>query len=226
MFSVRFYKIMIASRGMTHLPHCTEPPKHLLTSKEGDQRLETHKTRLDKCIRGGWDAYTVQYGHRHHVLCPRSRASIVFDEIVNLALSEFSEVPGVFPKRQNNSFLLYIGDDIVLRFKKVDKDGRCRSIPTRQQNLFELQTSLPGMSKGTMLHAGYMLDELQQNLMGTAVVCQFKKQVLWAINLSEGEDTKVQPMVVSPTPQSPKPSRFESKLGTEKKTKNKKTGKE
>ncbi|HKV48432.1 MAG TPA: hypothetical protein VJN69_10095 [Candidatus Acidoferrales bacterium] len=117
---------------------------------------------------------------------------------------------GATLKKQNGIYLLYIGDDLVLRFKKIGKDGRCHNIPTRQQNRFEAQRNLPSMEKGTMLHAGYMLDELGQRIVAIRIVCQFARQVIWQIDLSEGGTENVVAMPSQPSmPIKPKSPRFE-----------------
>ena len=214
---------------MTNFPGSMDPdhpPKHLLSAEAAERRLKTHYQRLDKCIRGAWTAFLRDYGHKRHILSPRSIASIIFDEIINRAQAEFSGIAGVLPKTQNNSFLLYIGEDIVIRFKKIGRDGRCRNIPTRQQNLIDLQIALPGMQKGTMLQAGYMLDDLRQNLLSTMIVCQYAKRVVWAINLAGPAENQIAPISMKPAPQPPKQPRFESKTGEVKKDKSKRNRKE
>src|SRR5882724_5218264 len=82
--------------------HNPEPPKHLLTLDEAEERLKPHVTRLDNCIQAGWDAWNKDYAHKHHILRARARAAVVFDEIVASAEREFAEVGAVQFKRQSN----------------------------------------------------------------------------------------------------------------------------
>lgn len=207
---------------MTNFPGSMDhnPPQHLLTSEEAERRLKTHYRRFDKCIRGAWTAFLRDYGHKRHILCSRSIATILFDEITHRAQSEFAGIGGIVPKTQNNSFLLYFGKDIAVRFKKFGKDGRCRNIPTRQQNLFAQQRDLPGMEKGTMLQAGYVLDDLRQNLLRTMIVCQYAKRVVWTINLSEPAANQAVAIAPPTAPQPPQQPRFESKIEKKDRPKN------
>jgi hypothetical protein len=186
------------------------PPKHILTLKEAEGRINPYKMLLDQCIQHGWDAYNQDYKHKHHILRPRSRATIIFDEIVYKAAEVFHALAGVNFKPYRNSFFLYIGDDIVVRFKKIKKNGRCSSISTHQQSLFQMQIEIPGMEKGTMLQAGYVLDDLQHQLVRKLVVCEFDKRVLWTIELMREASAPVMEMPLAPTPEPPK-HRFESK---------------
>lgn len=188
-----------------------KPPDHLLGLDEAEGRLNPHLKKLDECIQHGWDTWKTFYQPKHHILDARSRAAIVFQEIVARAEQVFAGVPGVECKRtRNNSFMIYIGDDISLRFKKLNKNGRCSNIDTKQQMLFSAQMHLVGMSPGTLVNAGYMLTDLQQDLQQKLIVCQFQNQVLWTIKL--GKKTETLQFTPAPTiidkPQSP---RFEVK---------------
>lgn len=196
----------------------TQPPRHVLTLQQGEEQLQPYLALLDECIQHGWNAWDTDYASKQHILRARSRAAIVYDEIVFHAESKFSELPNVVFKRSRGSFHLYLGDKVVIRFKKIGKNGKCYSIDTRQQILFSLQVlPLPGMEKGTMLHAGYALDDLQQKIFRKSVVCQFSNRVLWTIELQRkaGESGSVTTLVPqSQPPQHPAGSRF-----TEKETK-------
>jgi hypothetical protein len=177
-----------------------KPPNHLLTLQQGEDQLQPYLQLLEECIQYGWDAWENDYAHKHHILSARSRSAIVFDEIVCHAQAKFSGLPGVTFKRARNTFLLYLGDNIIIRFKKIGKNGKCSSIDTRQQLLFKLQFQLPGIEKGTLLHAGYALDDLQQRVIRKSVVCQFSNYVLWVIDLQSQATGRVESMPFTPAP--------------------------
>jgi len=195
---------------MDTFPNGKRPPKHILTLKEAEGRLNPYKALLNQCIQHGWDAWRHDYTHKHRVLRARSRASIIFDEIVAKAQEVFDGIPDISFKLKGNSFLLFIGNDIIIRFKKIGKNGRCSNINTKQQVLFRLQQTVllfPDMKEGTMLHAGYALDELQLDVSGKMIVCQFDNRVLWTIELVGEAQAPVIPMLVAP-PQPPHTPRF------------------
>lgn len=197
-----------------------KPPEHLLTLEEAEERLNPHKELLETCIQHAWDEWRSFYAAKHLILDARARAAIVFSEIVALAQQKFSGLDGVKFTRRQNSFWLYVGDDIIIRFKKLKKNGACSSIDTRQQMLFKAQMSLPTMEAGTLLHAGYALDVLQTEIERKLIVCQFKNRVLWTISLTgaAGEaGGKIEIMPSTPPPQPPNLPRWESKIEAAKK---------
>jgi hypothetical protein len=177
------------------------PPKHVLTAKAAEERLKPHKARLETCIQHGWNAWSQDYAHKHHILRARSRATIVFDEIVAKAMLEFDGLEGVNFRLKGNSFLLFIGNDIILRFKKIGRKGQCSNVQTRQQFLFQTQQMVfENMQPATLLHAGYALDSPQLNILRKLVVCQCDNEILWTMEL-----VAETPVLAMPKTQKPKP---------------------
>jgi hypothetical protein len=190
---------------MTHLAG-SQTPRHILSREEAQEIIQPYKEKLDKCIQAGWDAWTNDYQGKHHILDARARAAIVFAEIRWRVQQEFSGLDGVIFKAHHNSFMLYIGESISIRFKKLRKNGRCSAIDTRQQMLFKAQAQLrlPTMLHGTLVNAGYVLDDLQQGISRKLAVCQFKNQVLWQLTLEGAAAPVLQIPVTTPT-EPPKP---------------------
>lgn len=203
----------------------------ILTQAEAEAQLRPYLERLNKCIQGGWDAWKSDYQAKHPILSPRARAAIVYDEIVHRAMTEFPATDHVKPVRTANSFWLYVGDMLTIRFKKIRKNGRCSNVRTQLQMCFlaqaqvEAQMQLPGMPVGTLVHAGYTLDPLQQNVASKAIVCQHLYRVLWRIDLTDtlAQAVEMQPMTTAPV--LPQPAvRFVAKDGTGKNTRKKAIG--
>jgi len=169
------------------MPNSTVAGLHILTLEEAEEVLVPYRERLNRCIQHGWDVWKNDYQHKHHILHARARAAIIFDEIVFCAMEEFPDVPGaVKAVRTASTFMLYIGDSITLRFKKIRKNGRCSNILTKQQVLFRAQVQLnfPTMMDGTLVSAGYVLDDLQQELLRKTIVCHLDDSVLWEMPLA------------------------------------------
>lgn len=188
-----------------------KPPDHILTLKEAEALLNPYTALLNQCIQHGWDAWRIDYANKHTILTPRTRAAIVFDEIVAKAQGVFLGKPNVRFERKRNSFLLFIGDRIIIRFKKIGKNGKCSNINTRQQALFRMQQTVlafPDLKEATMLSAGYSLDELQLDMSSKLVVCQFDNRVLWTIELAGDSQAEITPMPET-TPPTPTGPRFE-----------------
>ncbi|HWR14167.1 MAG TPA: hypothetical protein VN577_05035 [Terriglobales bacterium] len=196
------------NRSIFYLP-MTKPPlpeaDHLLTVERAEELLEPYLDKLNFCIQAGWDAWKAHYSHRFHVLGNRARAAIVFDEIKFAAISEFAGDPDVVFRVKKNAFLLYIGEEIILRFKKMDKQGRCSNIATKQQALFQAQAEL--FPSGTLVSAGYTLDDLQIDIARKMVVCQLQNRVLWTLTIGSGSEAiNVVPMSAPPATTTPETS--------------------
>ena len=188
-------------------------PDQLISLEEAEVVLGPYRERLERCIQQGWEAWKTDYAQKHHILHARARAAIVFDEIVAQALAEFPNGEGLVARRTSNTFMLYIGDSIILRFKKIRKNGRCSNILTHQQVMFraQVQMRLPTMQKGTLVHAGYMLDDIQQEVAKKSVVCQLNNRVIWQMELASEGSAEVEFMPLPETPTSKPAPRYEPK---------------
>ncbi|HEV2645422.1 MAG TPA: hypothetical protein VGU46_03565 [Acidobacteriaceae bacterium] len=192
---------------------------HILSLEEAEQILAPYRERLNRCIKHGWDVWKSDYQHKHHILHARARAAIVFDEIAYCAMEEFPTIPGeIKAVRTASTFMLYIGDSITLRFKKIGKNGRCSNVLTRQQVLFraQIQLNFPSMLDGTLVSAGYVLDDLQQNVIRMSVVCHLDNTVLWEMSLAADNAAMVEftpPASSAPITPQELQSRFEPKPG-------------
>ncbi|WP_058188294.1 hypothetical protein [Terracidiphilus gabretensis] len=156
----------------------------LITEEQAESVLQPYFDTLNRCIDDGWEAWKKDYAPMHHKLDARARAAIVFCEIAHRAENAFFELANVKVLRRTGTITIFIGEQITLRFKKMGKKGRCSNIITKTQALFLAQLQLPGMLDGTLVHAGYELDALQQEIVRKAVVCQLDNQVLWQIQIA------------------------------------------
>lgn len=190
----------------------------MLKKAEALETLGVHLPTLRRCLHGGWRAWKEHYTARHHVLDARARAAIVYCEIIHRAKELFAEDNNVKIVQRRWMYLLFFGDDIVLRFKKLRK-RKPSNVKTKQQLLLDLQQPLPTILPNTNIIAGYELDPLQQAVESTLVVARLDGEEKWSIdlNLEEGAaEGKIEMM--SPQPQEPRrPSRVRAKAGKAKK---------
>src|SRR5690348_12243350 len=98
---------------MTAFTCSPKPPKHLLTLQQAQELFEPYKSPLAECIQYGWEQWSSFYKPKELVLSARSRATIIYDEIVDKVNEKFSGLPGVVFKKCKGFFLLYIGDQIT-----------------------------------------------------------------------------------------------------------------
>lgn len=160
----------------------------MLTKLEAEKDLAPHLETLRGCINDGWIAWQTHYSSRHVILDARARAAIVYCEIIHSAKTCFPEGGDVKIVPKGSMYVLFIGDDIVLRFKKL-KNGVPRNIPTEQQRLFRMQLPIPGILPGTYLSAGYELDALEQAISKTLVVARLGNHQVWSLDLNIGGES-------------------------------------
>lgn len=178
----------------------------MLNKPEALRTLQPHLPNLRRCLHDGWQAWKDHYATRHHILDARARASIVYCEIIHRAKELFAEDKDVKIVPRRWMYLLFFGDDIVLRFKKL-RNRKPSNVRTKQQLLLDLQQSLPTILPSTNIVAGYELDPLQQAVESTLVVARLDGAEKWSIdlNLEEGADAgKIE--IMSPQPQEPRRS--------------------
>jgi hypothetical protein len=93
---------------------------------------------------------------------PRAAATCTYDHMVALADRLWADRAGITMKEIRGLKVWLIGSAAVLRFKKMDEDGRTRNYPTKQAKNFDRQLPLPGLpAPAIRLTAGYVLDETQ-----------------------------------------------------------------
>ena len=129
-----------------------------ITQDEAGALLEPHYETLCSVVSGGYERYR-KYPHR--ALHRRStRANIVNDEIISMAVEEFDSVPEVklVEIRSRGLRLLRVKDRVLLWFKKMDRNRKIRIYPTDPAVRLESKAQLrlfPGLS---VLTVGYLLN--------------------------------------------------------------------
>ena len=85
---------------------------------------------------------------------------MVHDYIKDEVRRRFTDRAGFTIVERRQLFLLAVGTDILLRFKKLDEDGRARNYPTQQARDFDCQLPLEGIPDAERVNVGYVLDPL------------------------------------------------------------------
>jgi hypothetical protein len=86
---------------------------------------------------------------------------------------------------------LFESASVVVRFKKMDEDGRSRNYPTKQARDFDAQLELPGLPpKPVRLTAGYLLDETGIDFVRSQIARPYGREALWCGAVIPREDRK------------------------------------
>ncbi len=166
----------------------------LISLEEARELLAPYTDRIASCIQAGWERWEElgkESPKSQLPLRPSTRASFVYDHIVDAARQEFvDDHPEVVLADVHGFLTLTIKDRVVLRFKKYRSDSlRTSGIRNAQQQRFELQMQLPGMPpQATKLVAGYLLDELQTSISLMAVTCVDGPSLEWALDITVEAD--------------------------------------
>jgi hypothetical protein len=80
---------------------------------------------------------------------------------------------------------------VVIRFKKMDEDGRSRNYPTKQAKAFDAQLELPGLPpKPVRLTAGYVLDRTGTEFVRSQIARPSGREALWCGAVIPRDDRK------------------------------------
>ena len=86
---------------------------------------------------------------------------------------------------------LFEDASVVIRFKKMDEDGRTRNYPTKQAKAFDAQLELPGLPpKPVRLTAGYFLDRTGTEFIRSQIARPDGRHTLWCGAVIPREDRK------------------------------------
>ncbi len=122
-----------------------------------------------------------------HGVGPRSRASVVFDQLGRHAQDVLARHPDIsFYERYGVTHVLLASSGVDLRFKKLNRDGTLNSNETIEQLRLLYQQPLPGLPTETHLVVGYLLAEDQASI-EHVLVCsheQPKDPPVWSFNLA------------------------------------------
>lgn len=111
----------------------------------------------------------------------RAQANCTYCHMVAGADRSFLGQPGV---RQHDIKGLKLWQfetpDVVVRFKKMDEDGRSKNYPTKQARNFDKGEELPGLPMPPVrLRVGYLLDKTGIEFIRTQIARPENRESLW-----------------------------------------------
>lgn len=95
----------------------------------------------------------------------RAQAACIYDHMVHEALRRFEGKEGIRLLEVRGLKLWLFEDHTVVRFKKMDEDGKSRNYPTRQARAYDYMAPLEGLPpEPTRVTVGYVLDKTETDL--------------------------------------------------------------
>jgi hypothetical protein len=121
--------------------------------------LEPYLARMYPCFPAALALYNETAAHIRAEHDDRAAASSVYCHVWSGLQRELSEEAGFHFLTHNGLNLLNIRDQVLIRAKKVDANGRHRNADTTQQRAFDAQEELPGLPPAAVrLVMGYQPD--------------------------------------------------------------------
>lgn len=111
----------------------------------------------------------------------RAQATCTYSHMAAGADKRFMDRGGVrLIELRGLKLWLFDRASIVIRFKKMDEDGRSRNYPTKQAKDFDAQLELPGLPpKPLRLTVGYLLDKTGTEFVRTQVARPDGREAMW-----------------------------------------------
>jgi hypothetical protein len=123
--------------------------------------LGPYLSRIQPIFSGAVDLYNSEVSARARAIHSGSAvAHVVNDHAWALFEAEFGEESGFHFLNIRNLKLLNIRDELLIRAKKVDENGRHQNADTAQQRAFDAMDDIPGLPPAaTRIVIGYQPDE-------------------------------------------------------------------
>jgi hypothetical protein len=131
---------------------------------EARKLFEPYIEIIKRCVRPAWDAYETYPAGLRAIHTTRTKANVIRDHMVDLALREFNGLPGVSTVIRRGYILIYLQGKALLRFKKLGrgKAKLSRNYPTKQARDFASNSALiPDLPSATRFDVGYSLNSLK-----------------------------------------------------------------
>jgi hypothetical protein len=153
--------------------------------------LDPHFDEIDAVCRNGlafYQKYPPEIRLEHSA---RSAAACTYDHMVAEAERRLSGLEGIVFRDIQGLKVWVIGEKAVIRFKKMDEDGRSRNYPTKQAKDYDRQQQLPGLPFPPLnLVAGYLPDATGTAVIRVQVARPLGKTINWCAAIVPVDERK------------------------------------
>jgi hypothetical protein len=159
----------------------------MLNQVQAQKLLEPYMMAIKDAILAGFNYYHRRYGDESHAHQARSRANLVNDHIVDFANRNLAKFPGVKHLSVFGRKLFQVHDQMLLHFKKLNR----QKLPSNYPTLFALdfskqkQLELPGLPATLpRLIAGFVPSKDWSRVEGVYITCPDGNTVAWYLDLT------------------------------------------
>jgi hypothetical protein len=158
--------------------------------------LEPYAERLSRIATDAWREWMTS--DRQYWRAKRSRASFVWEEMIERAHQAFADDPRVRIIPRHETFLFVLDGSLVFRFKKGDRDNAACNIATQATLAFiDPQRELEGIPEASRVDILYIPNTLETAIDDVRVVARNGDRVAWHFSLLGEAEVIAMPM---PTP--------------------------
>lgn len=180
------------------------------SKQEVESLLEPYAERLRAVALEAWQDWMTS--DRQYWRAKRSRATFVWEEMIERAHRAFANDPRVTILPRNETYLFILDGSLVFRLKKGDEDSLASNIPTQSALAFcDPQQDLEGIAEATRVDILYILNPLGTGIVDIRVVARNRDRVAWQFSLMPEATVVAMPL---PTPESDAPAERRSLVRT------------
>jgi len=162
--------------------------------------LEPYAERLAAIATEAWRDWMTS--GRQHWRTKRSRASFVWEEMIERAHHAFLDDPRVRIIPRHETFLFVLDGSLVFRFKKGNQDNMACNIATQSTLAFiDPQRELDGIPEASKVDILYIPNALETAIADVRVVARNGERVAWHFSLLGDADVVPMPMPEAPLEQ-------------------------
>lgn len=122
----------------------------------------------------------------------RAAAACTYCHMLAGAERRFADKPGIILEDVRGQKVWIVGAAAVVRFKKMDEDGRVRNYPTKQALDFDRGVVLPGLPpEATRLSVGYVLDPSATEVRRVQIAKPLSRSVDWCVAIVPPADREL-----------------------------------
>lgn len=163
-----------------------------------EPELAVYSQKIAKIIVGAWADWR-DSPHSGVWRCKRSRATFIWEQIMDRAHAEFSCEASVRILEGHETYSFLVNDRVLFRFKKADETGMTSNYPTQLALAFhEHDQDLFGLPEVLRVEVAYTLNMLETEVSDVIVVGRDGNTVIWTYSLLDTATDVVQLPMISP----------------------------
>lgn len=152
-------------------------------------RVEGFLDDFDQVARSAFTAYRSTPPQLLIEHSPRTAASCIYDHMVAAADRSFLGRSGIRPGDLRGLKVWILDDHTVIRFKKMDEDGKSRNYPTKQSRAYDQGVNLPGIPRpAERLTVGYLPDATGTSIERVQIAKPNGRRIDWCAAIVPLED--------------------------------------